>query len=428
MRNRKELNTLNAAEIMIKLIEEQKFSEAKIQFNKVIASGSDEERFFLAEELARYGYLEEAKSLYEILLESYPDEGELKLGLAELLIEMDLDDQAYPYLQSITPDDPNYPAALLLEADLYEMQGLYEVSENKLLHAKEIVPDEPIVDFALGELYMTQGRFLEATRCFSSLLHANKNELANIDINSRMAEALSAGGAFEEALPYYEKSLKNKLDSNTLFGFGLTSYQAGQYQKSIQAFKQLREMDPDYHSLYLYLAKSYEHEEKLAEALEAVTAGMTLDDFNKELQFYGGKLALKLGDEEKAELFFRQALALDPEYVEAALTLNKLFLHQEKYEDVIDISQPFIQGAPDPQFYWDSAISLEKMENFEEALKQYQLAYNDFKNNQDFLVDYGYFLLEEGRREEAIQIFKGLVQLNPNNEEWISVLDRLLDE
>jgi len=34
---------------------------------------------------------------------------------------------------------------------------------------------------------------------------------------------------------------------------------------------------------------------------------------------------------------FREALALDPELTEAALTLNKLLLHQERYEDVLEI-------------------------------------------------------------------------------------------
>ena len=50
-----------------------------------------------------------------------------------------------------------------------------------------------------------------------------------------------------------------------------------------------------------------------------------------------GKLALKIGNEDEAEKMFREALALDPELTEAALTLNKLLLHQERYEDVIEI-------------------------------------------------------------------------------------------
>ena len=44
------------------------------------------------------------------------------------------------------------------------------------------------------------------------------------------------------------------------------------------------------------------------------------------------KLLLKLGKEEPAENYFREALALDPGYTEAALTLNKLFLQKEQYK------------------------------------------------------------------------------------------------
>ncbi len=159
--------------------------------------------------------------------------------MAELHIEMDMEDEAYHYLESVASTDPNYPAALLIEADLYQMQGLHEVSEQKLLTAKERLPEEPVIDYALAELYMSQGRFLEAVRCFKLLLAAGVDSLAGSDLNGRMAEALSAGGAFEESLPYYEKALENQMEINVLFGLALTSYQAGQYPRAIKAFNQL---------------------------------------------------------------------------------------------------------------------------------------------------------------------------------------------
>ncbi|MCJ7839464.1 tetratricopeptide repeat protein [Lederbergia sp. NSJ-179] len=420
---------MNAAEQMLKFLQEDNILEAEKQLQKVKRNGTDEEKFWLAEELTKYGYLREAKDLYESLLNMYPEESELTLRLAELSIELNEDEQAYAYLETIKPDDPNYAAALLVEADLYQMQGLYEVSEHKLLHAKELLPKEPVIDFALGELYMTQGRFLEASRYYTSLIDKNEYEFAGMNVYARMAEALSAGGAFEDALPFYQKALDHKLDVDTLFGYGLTAFQVGQYPLAIQALKQLRELDQNYLSLYLYLAKSFEHEERLDEALEAAQAGIELDEFNKDLIFYAGKISLKLGDEGKAEHYFRHALALDPEFIEAATTLNKLFLHQERYEDVLEIAEQFIQGGGvDPQFYWDSAISFQYTENYKEALKQYELAYNDFKNNQDFLKDYGYFLLEEGKKAEAIKLFKRLAKKEPTNEEWLSILERLDEE
>ena len=67
-------------------------------------------------------------------------------------------------LNEIHEEDPAFPQALLLLADLYQMQGLYEVSEHKLLKAKEILPDEVLIDFALGELYLEEGKFIEAIK------------------------------------------------------------------------------------------------------------------------------------------------------------------------------------------------------------------------------------------------------------------------
>ena len=417
---------MNSVDLMLKYIEEQDLEKAQKQFEKIKRDAAESEIFEAAEQLIPYGFYDEAKQLLEILLTNYPEESELKVMIAELCIEMGNDEEAYHYLETIQENDSQYPSALLMEADLYQMQGLYEVSEHKLKKAKEILKDNHVIDYALAELYMTQGRFLEATRIFQTIIEKGVDELGELDLYSRLAEALSAGGAYEEAIPYYEKSLHHKKEINVQFGYALTCYQAGIYTKAIEAFQQLKEMDPDYHSLYLYLARSYEFEGKIDEALKEVEAGILLDEFNKDLQFYAGKLALKKNDEDKAEKYLRESLTLDPEFIEAALTLNKLFIHQERYEDVIDITSIFDeQGIVDPQLAWDAAISYEQTEQYDLAIKQYEAAYIELNNNEEFLRDYGYFLIEEGRRDKALRIFEQLLNNDPNNEEWIQVVNSL---
>ena len=75
---------------------------------------------------------------------------------------------------------------------------------------------------------------------------------------------------------------------------------------AITKFTELKELDPEYHSMYLYLARSYEHVEDIDQALRTVKEGIHADEFNKELYFYGGKLALKKGLEEKQNNFSRK--------------------------------------------------------------------------------------------------------------------------
>lgn len=425
---RKDSEKMSYAQQMLESLEKGEDQKAFSLFKKVQSFSSDEEKFSLAEQLYGLGFLEEAQKLYQGLLEAFPEEGELRVLLAEVLVDMDKEEEAMLLLEQLNQADENYPRALLLLADLYQMQGLYEVSEQKLQAAKELLPDEPVIQFALAEFYSEQGRFLEAVRLYKELLAGGQEEIAGISIHQRLAEALSAGGAFEESLGFYEKALEGQLEINTLFGYAFTAFQAGFYQTAIAKFKELKALDPDYHSIYLYLAKAYEREEELEKSIEAAKEGLRHDEFHKELHFIAGKLSLKLGREEEAEQFLRSALALDPEFSEAALTLNKLFFHQERYEDVLEITELLKrEGESDPQFLWDEAKALNELENYSQALTAYEEAYNFFKDQVHFLEEYGYFLMEEGKRQEARQIFRKLLQTDPANEEWLLLIERLSD-
>ncbi|PLT34882.1 lipopolysaccharide assembly protein LapB [Bacillus sp. V5-8f] len=418
---------MNIVKETVQLLINGEFARAEHQIGRIKASQSPEDMHLLAEELLQLGFWDKAKDLYEELLKLFPGEGELILSLAEILIEADQEDEAFALLEQISPEDEMYPSALLLEADLYQMQGMDEVSERKLLQAKQLLPDEPLVDFALAELFYQQGRNLDAVASYLKVLEAD-TEINGININQRIAESLSGAGKFEEALPYFKKALEDRLEINTLFEYGFTAYQAGFYETALDTFTELKELDREYYSLYLYLAKAYEHIEHLDRSLAAVKEGIAVDEFNKDLYFYGGKISLKKGEPEEAEEFFRQALALDPGFLEASLTLIKLLMQQERFEDALECLEEVRKyGEDDPQFDWLSAVSRQKLEQYDEALNDYHKAYNSFKNNQDFLEDYGFFLIEEGNKHTAREIFNKLASADPSNDEYAMILERLTD-
>ncbi|WP_050615421.1 tetratricopeptide repeat protein [Bacillus testis] len=410
---------------VIEKINNGEFDEAYRHIHTIQNSGLEDDIFVLAEKLSEMGFLEQAYQLYEQLLAVHPDEGELLLSLAEILIELDREDEALDLVKKVKKDDPVYPSALLLEADLYALTGMEEVAYNKLKEAKKIMPDEPLVDFALGEQCYMQGSFLEAIECFESVLKT-EDEVAGISINQRIAESYSNMGKFEEALPYYDKSLKQKTELHTLFQYGLTAFQAGQYQTAVDKLTELKQLDHEYHSLYLYLASAYEQLNDYKNAYEVVKEGIKQDEFNKELYFKAGKMSMKLQKEEQAISYFRQAIALDPGYLEANITLAKLFIAKEMYEDCIETIESVQEfGENDPQFAWLLAQCYHGLEEYDKARSCYEEAYETYKENTDFLLDYGYFSLEEGNRAITLEIFKTLLESDPWNEEYLSVIEQL---
>lgn len=211
-----------------------------------------------------------------------------------------------------------------------------------------------------------------------------------------------------------------------MFGYGFTAFQAEYYQTAIEKFTQLKELDRDYVPLYLYLAKAYEHEGDAKKSYEIAKEGLLVDEWNKELLLYAGKIALKLGEQEEAEAYLRKAVDIDPGYVEALLALAGVLMHNEQYDEVVAcLEYAMKQGEYDPQFEWYLARAKHKLEMYSDALNHYQEAYTFFKNDVNFLEEYGYFLIEEGDRKRAKAMFQEIVRLDPAHTEAAQMLLQL---
>ena len=412
-------------ESIIKKLMQGEFEVAKKHINQIKQSDNDEDVYTLAEEIASLGFMEEAKELFEELLKRYPDEGEILFSLAEVLTELGMEEEALLYLEKINQEDPMYPGALLLLGDLYQGMGMEEVSVQKLREANQILPNEPIVNFALAELYYQQGHFRSAVELYSSILK-NETVINGVSLYKRLALSLVSLGEFEESLSYFQKAGKDDDDVNLLFEYGFAAYHAGEYSIAINKFTELKEVDPAYHSLYMYLAMAYEENQNLEKALEIAEEGMKEDPFNKEIFLYGAEIAGKLGNTEKSIKLLSEAIAIDPGYLEATLTLGKIYLHEEMFDDVVDlVSSVRGMGEDDPQFNWLLASAYAGLEEYSEALSCYKESYEFFADNLDFLHEYGYFLLEDSKFEEARSIFKKLLAEDPSNDEYIDILERI---
>src|SRR5699024_8212456 len=78
-----------------------------------------------------------------------------------------------------------------------------------------------------------------------------------------------------------------------------------------------------------------------------------------------------------------------------------------------------------PLYQWELAQAYEENEQFSNALKAYEKAYDGLAHDSEFLKAYGYFLTEEGRFEKAVTIFESYLKLEPMDEDILMFMERL---
>lgn len=382
------------------------------------------EQYEAAELLMHYGYLEEANRVLEHLAFLFPEEAQITIDRANVFMEMGNEDEALELLLSVPDDAPEYPQALLVMADYYQMQGLFEVAEKRINDALELLPNEPLLQFAKAELLFETGRFTEAARIYEELYQKDK-QFAGVLLAARLAEVYRAGAAYETALDYYMEALEEEVTPDLLFGSAYAAFQSEKYEMAIQQLEDLKELDPDYFSGYLLLAESYAMLEDNKRAYKAIQEGLTRDEYDKALYLFAGKMALKNSLPDEAEKHLQQAIALDPEYMEATLVLMSIYAQEERYGEVIQL----FEHLQNEDFDWTAlypyvAEAYDKEEEFAKAYEIYKNAYNDFKEDVSFLEKYCYFLLEDGRQDEAYAVAKQLAHLEPTEQEWQNLLER----
>lgn len=418
-------NLNNSLQEIIQAIEQGNLQRIGQLLEPFLMHAMPEDQYELAEIFMQFGYLEEAKQVFEHLLFLFPEEAQLKIDCATVLMEMGNEDDALELLMAIETSSSEYPQALLVLADYYQMQGLFEVAEQRINEALAILPDEHLLQFAKAELLLETGRFTESARIYEDL-NTFQPTIAGVSLVERLAEVYRAGAAYETAVDYYLKALEDDMKPDLLFGAAYAAFQVEKYELAIQKLEDLKTLDPDYFSAYLLLAECYAMQEDNKKAYMTILEGLKRDEYDKSLYLFAGKMALKNSVPEEAEQHLREAIALDPEYMEAILTLMSLLSKQDRDDDVIELFEALQKNDFDwTTLYPFVAQSYANIEEFERAYEFYRLAYNDNKEDVEFLEKYVYFLLEEGKRQEAKEIVEQLLQLQPAEAHWIEMLDSL---
>ena len=416
------------SEQMLDQLEAGKLKEAQKSFKLALINDDDDMLFSLAEELYALGFLQQARTIYLKLLDCYPDEDELKTNLATIAIDEGHNDEALSYLAQIKPDSPAYVQSLLVAADLYQTEEEFEVTEEKLKEAYALAPDEPAVEFALGEFYFMVGQYSEAIQYYFQLIKNGYTDFAKVDIAGRLGICYAQSGQFKKALGYFNQVKPEYQTSDICFQKGLTRLQLGDTEKAIKTLEDLINDDNQYASAYPELAKAYEKENKYQQALRVVQEGLSVDQYNEYLYSLAAEITSYLGDQKLMKKYLVKAHELAPENMTITLQYSDFLLHQHDDEANIKLLSPLVkEDETDPQLYWNLARSYQRTDQLELAGKYYEAALPAYSENPTFLKELINYYRETGETDKLMDELEHYLRLVPTDTEMQDLYDQYED-
>ena len=409
---------MNNSQQMLQALEEQDLVKAEYYFVKALENDSSDLLYELATYLEGIGFYPQAKEIYLKIVEDFP---EVHLNLAAIASEDGQIEEAFTYLEEIKSDSDWYVSALVLKADLYQMEGLTDVAREKLLEALTYSED-PLLILGLAELDSELENYQEAIQGYAQLDNRLIYEQTGISTYQRIGFAYAQLGKFETATEFLEKALELEYDDLTAFELASLYFDREEYQKAVLYFKQIDTISPDFEGYEYGYSQALHKEHQVQEALRIAKQGLEKNPFETRLLLAASQFSYELHDASSAEDYLLTAKEDAEDTEEILLRLATIYLEQERYEDILDLQS---EEPENLLTKWMIARSYQEMDDLDTAYEHYQELAGDLKDNPEFLEHYIYLLRELGYFEEAKVNAQAYLKLVPDDVQMQELFERL---
>ena len=409
---------MNNSQQMLHALEEQDLTKAEHYFVKALENDPSDLLYELATYLEGIGFYPQAKEIYLKIVEDFP---EVHLNLAAIASEDGQIEEAFAYLEEIQADSDWYVSALLLKADLYQMEGLTDVAREKLLEALTYSED-PLLILGLAELDSELENYQEAIQGYAQLDNRTIYEQTGISTYQRIGFAYAQLGKFETATEFLEKALELEYDDLTAFELASLYFDQEEYQKAVLYFKQIDTISPDFEGYEYGYSQALHKEHQAQEALLIAKQGLEKNPFETRLLLAASQFSYELHDASSAEDYLLTAKEDAEDTEEILLRLATIYLEQERYEDILDLQS---EEPENLLTKWMIARSYQELDDLDTAYEHYQELAGDLKDNPEFLEHYIYLLSELGYFEEARVNAQAYLKLVPDDVQMQELFERL---
>ena len=278
------------------------------------------------------GQYQEAKKLYEDILEKFPKNSRVEQALAELKSSH----------QSVTNQQP--PQKIIDGLSRLLRQGqLLEVVEQATDFTKSY-PNSFVLWNVMGLALKGLSRFSEASKAFKQVTELNGT---SSDGFNNYGISLHDEGKLQEALTAFKKALAfNPHHSGAYYNMGITLQNQGKLEEAIAAYRTLLSLTPNNPEAYCNLGNALKEQNKPDDAIMAFKKALSLQPSHYRAYYNWGNLLKDQGRLEEALEAYEKAVSIQPNYVQAFANMGTTLKDQGRLNEAINAYRKVLSINP----------------------------------------------------------------------------------
>jgi tetratricopeptide (TPR) repeat protein len=346
----------------------------------------------------------EAVAAYEATLNLDPDNTDAKRALAAALTAAGQMDAASKIYSQILGTDPQDPQALIHQAEIQSQQGEYEKSLATLKIAQSLVAENPELSFQQAINYDALGRFNDAIQTLRAIL-----------VSTASADGKYAAGELTNRSIFLDK-------------LGIVCREAGRTDESVEAYKQLSALGPDYQYRGVDgQVQAYRDAHNWKAALQAASDAAKAMPASHEVQL---EYASQIADNGKVDEGLKVAntqLKGTPDDRDALFTISDIQVRAKRWKDAsltLDKADALASKPEQKVFvYYSRATLAESQKLYDEAESLLRKGIAIEPDNAALENYLGYLFADRGTHlDEAVTLLKKAVKFDPQNGAYLDSL------
>lgn len=271
--------------------------------------------------------------------------------------------------------------------------------------------------FALGETYSLGGASEKAIEEFRLTLIYDPNSAV---VRTRLAAEYMRMGMANEAIEQAELAAKmdeKGVAQKLILGKLYTGLKL--YDRALEQYRMALALDKTNFDAALFIGAILAEKGLDREAVKHFTDLGNNPDFERRhlAYYYIGKIqqqTLKAKDLESAEKAFQKSLAAKPDFEDSALSLSRIYIHQQKKEKAIRLLNGFQASHGPSEKVADLLVNLfMDDERFDEAFQQFEILEAQNPDDLGVKMKMALILMDKKQYEKAITYLNAILSREP---------------